>query len=123
MRGLAVLAVDDELGDHRVVVGRDAVPGTTCVSIRTPGPPAGASVSITPALGMKFFSGSSALMRHSIAWPVDLDVLLLEGQGLAGGDADGGLDDVHAGDHLGDRVLDLHAGVDLEHVEVLSARP
>ena len=46
-------------------------------------------------------------MRHSIAWPRELDVALLERQPLAGGDADLLLDDVDAGDHLGDRVLDL----------------
>ena len=50
---------------------------------------------------------------------VDAHVLLRERQRLAGRDADAGLHDVHARDHLGHRVLHLHAGVHLEHVEVL----
>jgi hypothetical protein len=37
---------------------------------------------------------------------------------LAGGDQDLLLDDVDAGDHLGDRVLHLHAGVHLDEVEL-----
>ncbi len=49
----------------------------------------------------------------------DSHVLLRERQRLARGDANAGLHDVDAGDHLGHRVLHLHAGVDLEHVEVL----
>ena len=42
-------------------------------------------------------------------------------QALAGGDADAGLDDVDAGDHLGDAVLDLHARVHLHEVEAAVA--
>ena len=41
------------------------------------------------------------------------------GQRLAGGDPDLLLDQVDAGDHLGDRVLDLDPGVDLDEVEVV----
>src|SRR5690606_148609 len=48
----------------------------------------------------------------------EADVVLREPQLLAGGDADLRLHDVDAGDHLGDRVLDLHAGVHLDEVEL-----
>ena len=49
-----------------------------------------------------------------------LDLLLGDGQRLAGGDQDLLADDVDPGDHLGHAVLDLHAGVHLEE-EVLVA--
>ena len=58
-------------------------------------------------------------MRHSMAWPLELDVLLLEAQFFAGSDADLLLHDVDAGDHFGDRMLDLHAGVHFDEVELV----
>jgi len=50
---------------------------------------------------------------------LDMDVSLLVGDLLAGGDLDGHFDDVYACDHLGDGVFDLDTGVDFQHVEVL----
>ena len=47
------------------------------------------------------------------------DILLAKRQWLAGGDPDLLLDQVDAGDHLGDRMLDLDPGVDLDEVEVV----
>ena len=68
-RFLAIAAVRDDLGDHRVVVrgnravrvseGVDADAGTAWDAERLIVPGDGANV-----------SGSSALTRHSIAWPV-----------------------------------------------------
>jgi hypothetical protein len=58
-------------------------------------------------------------MRHSIAWPFLHDVLLAVAQLHARGDADLLLHDVHAGDELGHRVLDLHARVHLDEVELV----
>src|SRR5665647_3208110 len=49
------------------------------------------------------------------------NVVLGDGQSLAGGDADAGLHDVDAGDHLGDAVLDLHPRVHLHEVEAAVA--
>ncbi len=46
------------------------------------------------------------------------NVLLLERQRLAGGDANLRLDQVDAGDHLGHRMLDLNAGVHFDEVEI-----
>jgi hypothetical protein len=48
----------------------------------------------------------------------DADVLLGDRQGLTGGDAQLLLDEVDAGDHLGDRVFDLDTGVHLDEVEL-----
>ena len=70
-----------------------------------------------PGDGVNLY-GSSALMRHSIAWPRSSIVALRERQLLAGGDADLHLHDVDAGHHLGHRVLDLHARVHLDEVEL-----
>ena len=72
-----------------------------------------------PGAGAKFFDASSALMRHSIAWPFSPTSSCSNGQLLAGGVADALAHDVDAGGHLGDAVLDLHAGVHLEE-EVLA---
>ena len=47
------------------------------------------------------------------------DVVLRDRQLLAGGDAHLQFDQVDAGDHLGDRVLDLQAGVHLHEEELV----
>ena len=54
-----------------------------------------------------------------MACPVRRDVVLRERQRLAGGDAQLQLDEVEAGDQLGDRVLDLQAGVHLQEEELV----
>ena len=48
----------------------------------------------------------------------ELDVLLLEAELFAGGDAYLLLHDVDAGDHFGDRMFDLHAGVHFDEEEL-----
>ena len=76
-----------------------------------------------PGQGWKLLNGSSALMRHSMAWLVKLNVLLVVAEFFAGGDADLFLDDVDAGDFLGDRMLDLDAGVHLDEIEFARSHP
>ncbi len=56
-------------------------------------------------------------MRASSAWPRICRRSCASGSGCAGGDAQLPFDEVLAGDHLGDRVLDLQAGVHLHEVE------
>ena len=48
----------------------------------------------------------------------DADVLLGDRQGLTGGNAQLLLDEVDAGDHLGDRMLHLDTGVHLDEIEL-----
>ncbi len=115
----SVVAVDDELGDHGVVVRRDAVAGDDV----------GIDADAGAAGDFEAFDLSRA--RHESSAPVlgvdpafdgvavDFDIALPEGQFFAACDAEAGGDDIDAGDHLGDGVLDLDAGVDLEEVEVL----
>src|SRR5258708_6435399 len=64
-----VAAPGDDLREQRVVERRDLVALQQCVSSRIPGPAGGSHVVSTPVDGLKFWSASSALMRHSIAWP------------------------------------------------------
>ena len=49
---------------------------------------------------------------------LELDLLLRDRKRLALGDADLLAHQVDAGDHLGDRMLDLQAGVHLDEVEL-----
>ena len=63
-------------------------------------------------------TGSSALIAALDRVAGERHVALLERQPLARRDPDLLLDDVDAGDELGDRMLDLDAGVDLEEEEV-----
>ena len=64
-------------------------------------------------------SGFSALMRHSMAWPRNsTGPGRISAQRLALRDADLALDDIDAGDELGDRMLHLHARVHLDEVEL-----
>ena len=76
---------------------------------------------MTPAPGRNSCSGSSALIRNSIAWPRNSTSDWLEPERLAGGDPDLERDEVDAGQHLGHRVLDLDPAVDLDEVEVALA--
>ena len=57
-------------------------------------------------------------MRHSIECPGNFDIALFERQPSPRRHPDLLLDDVDAGDELGDGVLDLQPRVDLEEVEV-----
>ena len=67
------------------------------------------------APGAKPSSGSSALIRASIAWPTGAGGVSLEP--AARGDVELELQQVEPGGRLGDRVLDLKAGVDLHERE------
>ena len=60
------------------------------------------------------------MIRHSIACPANAISCLADAQRPAFGDRELLGDQVQAGDRLGDRVLDLDAGVDLEEVELLA---
>ena len=62
--------------------------------------------------------GFSALMRHSMAWPEEGDVLLLERERGAGGDADLLEHEVDTGNRLGHRMLHLQPRVHLDEIEL-----
>ena len=67
-RFLPVAAVDDDLGDQRIVVRRDRALGVRARVDADAGAARQAERVMTPGDGAKV-SGSSALIRHSMAWP------------------------------------------------------
>src|SRR5690606_32019789 len=115
-RGGAVGPVHDQLADHRVVVRGYAV-ALVDVRVHAHAGAAGA-VEVLDEAGrgqerLRVLGVDAALDRM----PLEHDVVLLQGQPVAGGDAELLADQVDAGDHLGDRVLDLDTGVHLDEVE------
>src|SRR5690606_36540519 len=108
----------DQLADHRVVVRRHDVAGA---DVRVPphAPAAGDAdvgdlAGRGPEVVVRVLGVDPALDRV----PGLGDIRLVVRQGLAGRDLDLPLDQVERGDGLGDGVLDLDAGIDLDEVEV-----
>jgi hypothetical protein len=116
----AVAAVGDDLGDHRVEVGRDGVALADAGVDADAG--AGGQGQPRDAAG-----GGREVAVGVLGVQARLDGVAELG-GLvafelpAAGDVQLQLDQVGAGGDLGDRVLDLQAGVDLEEGEQLLAR-
>ena len=110
-------AVDDELADQAVVVGRDRV-ALIDAGIDAHAEPAG-RVEIGD-LARRRREGARVLGVDAAFDGVALEmhVGLRERQAEAGGDADLLGDQVDAGDRLGHRMLDLQAGVHLDEVEL-----
>src|SRR5688572_18942131 len=112
----ALRAVHDQLADHRVVVRRDLV---ALVDVRVDAH-AGAArrVEVADQAGrrherLRILGVDAALDRVA----GDRDVGLADRQLPAAGDQQLFLDEIDAGDHLGDRMLDLDARVHLDEVE------
>ncbi|TFB00624.1 hypothetical protein CCMA1212_007206 [Trichoderma ghanense] len=123
---LAGVAADDELGDHAVVgLGHDAAGaeapvqadvGIVLGGVQQHGVDELARVrheALLGVLGVDAGLDGGAALAHAL-----LDLGLRQRQLLAGGDAELPLDQVQAGDHLGDGVLDLQARVHLHEVEL-----
>ena len=107
-----------ELRQHRIVVARHLHAGARAPNRAAPTAlPAAAAPRSRPSAGAKPASGSSAQIRHSIAWPRWTRPSCAERQRQARRDPDLLLDDVDAGRELRDRMLDLEARVHLEEVE------
>ena len=86
-----------------------------------PGPAGSTSPSTVPACGQEAAGRVLGVEPRLDGVPVEGDVALVERQPLAGRDPDLLLDQVEAGDQLGDRVLDLQPGVHLQEEEVVAA--
>ena len=113
----AVAAVDDQLGDHAVVIGRDRIAGVQ-PAIDPDMHPAGRVV-IGDLAGAgreieRVFGVDPAFDRVAL----ELDFVLRDRQRLARCDTDLFADQVDPGDHFGDRVLDLQAGVHFDEIEL-----
>ena len=115
---VAALVPDDQLAEQRIVERRHRVAGIehACRSAR-PVPPGTEARSPCPGAGAKSCAGSSALIRHSIAWPARRMSSWRKRRAFAAGDADHLAHEVDAGDHLGDGMLDLDARVHLDEEE------
>src|ERR1700761_1762914 len=115
----AVSAVRNQLGDERIVVGRDDAVG---ISRR---------VYADTDAAWKIQSGDAAGGGRKgfgmLGVDAALDGMPTEGDGrsddigqaFTGGDADLSLDKVEAGDELGDRMLHLDAGVYFDEIKIL----
>ena len=113
----AGLAVGDQLADHGIVVGRNPVT-VVDVGIHANAGATRRMVHLDPAgRGHEVFRvfGIDAAFDGVAA---DYDVLLTVGNAFPGGNAQLLLDDIHAGDHFGDRVLHLDTRVHLDEVEL-----
>mmetsp|Transcript_3165 Transcript_3165/g.5450 ORF Transcript_3165/g.5450 Transcript_3165/m.5450 type:complete len:258 (-) Transcript_3165:95-868(-) len=111
-----ITAVNDQLGDQRIVIGRDAV-AIIKRAIHPHAEPAGRVV-----LGDR--AGAGRKLRQLLGVDPNLDrvtlhlqVFLAERHRLAGGNADLFADEVHTHDRLGHRMLHLQAGVHLDEIE------
>ena len=115
--GGTVLGVDDQLGQQRVVEMGHL---TACCEARID-PDAGAArldklqelAGARQKSAGRVFGVDAAL--DGMAALAEMD--LFEGEALPACDADLPVDQVQAGDQLGDRMLDLQAGVHLEEIE------
>ncbi|MCY1501009.1 hypothetical protein D9M68_350680 [compost metagenome] len=114
----AVGVVHDELAEQRVVVRRHGVAG------KQEGVEAHARAARHHELRHEAGARHEVLRRvlgvdaHLDGRAVQADVVLLQAQRLAERDAQHFLHEVDAGDHLGDRVLDLDARVHLDEEEL-----
>ena len=88
------------------------VPASTPESTRTPGPDGGTPRGDGAGSGQEAAARVLAVDAELEGVPAQRRVVVAER--LAVGDAEHLADEVDAGDLLGDRVLDLQAGVDLE---------
>ena len=95
---------------------RSPSPSVTPESTRTPGPAGSRYTVIVPGEGRKPFATSSALIRHSIAWPWRRTSSCVNSSGSPGRDLHLLAHDVDARDDLRDRVLHLDARVHLHEV-------
>ena len=113
--------VDDKLGDHAVVIGRHdrRLPRSPCRAARLRHAEAARRV-MRPGDGAKPRSGSSARMRASIAWPCGTMSCCSDAERIAARDFELQPDEVDAGDHFRDRMLDLDARVDLHEIEIVA---
>ena len=114
---LAGVAVNDELGNHRVVVGRYAVVGVKVAVHPHARPARRVPQGDAARRGCEFvgvFGVDAALERMAAHG----DVALAERQLLTGGHHDLRAHDVNARDPLCQRMFHLHAGVHLDEIEL-----
>ena len=112
----AIRAPDDELAEQRVVVRRHLV-ARVQVRVHPDARPAGRVVALDDAgAGPEVVRRVLGVDPELDCVPAGHDVRLPKAEWLSRRDPDLERDEVDAGEHLGDRVLDLDAAVDLDEV-------
>lgn len=114
----AGLAFDDEFGDHGVVVGGDGESGVGVGVDADASEPRGVPSVDFAGTGGEVLVGVLGGDAGFDGVSLELDVVLGEGEGFTGGDADLPLDDVESGDFFRNGVFDLDSGVHFEEVEL-----
>ncbi len=114
-RLLARGAVRDELGQHRIVIGRHFAagldPGVDPQILRED------DLVQQAGAGLELLAGVLGVETHLHRMPLRREGVAVQRRRFAGRHAQHPLHQVDAGDHFGDAVLDLQPGVDLEEVE------
>ena len=119
---LARSGVRDELGEHGIIVERNFAPLVDAgIDAHSYSPSAALGrrpvMHQAPNRGQEIAQRILGVDPRLHRPPGELDVTLLELELFAGGDADHLLDQVDAGDELGDGMLDLQARIHLEEIE------
>ena len=115
----SVAGVGDDLGQHRVVLAADDGAGRQAGVDPDTGARRLGQVEHRSPGGQEAAAGILRVDAGLDGVAVQGDVVLRDRQLLAGGDAHLQFDQVDAGDHLGDRVFDLQAGVHLHEEELV----
>src|SRR5579883_115673 len=111
-----VAAVDNQLGDEAVVIGRDAIAGVDAAVHPHTGP-AGRMIAADQPGRRQESLGALGIDPALDRMAADLEIALLQRQLLAGRDEDLLAHQIDAGDQLGHRMLDLQARVHLHEEE------
>ena len=117
-RHRAVLAVGDELGDHRVVIRRDLVAGAHArIHAHADVRRRRAQVHERADRRQEAALGILGVDARLDGMAVDRQLVLPQREPLARGHPELPLDEIDAGDHFGDRMLDLQPRIHLHEVE------
>ncbi len=111
-RGRSRRRMADQLGDHRIIVGRHLAPLLHC-RVHPHGVGRKPEVGQRASRGQEAGRGVLGVEARLDGVPVQPDLVLRQGQGLSRSNAKLPLHQIQAGDGFGDRVLDLQPGVHL----------
>lgn len=114
----AVGLMDDELADTRIIIRTDAVSGID-MGVHSDSGSAGWTIVLDGAgTGAEIVGGVFGVYSALNGYSARLDITLLESQRLAGSNTDLPLEQIDAGSHLGDGVLDLYASINFQEREI-----
>ncbi len=122
-RAVAVVVPDDQFRDHRIVEGRDGIAFLDAgVDAHVEAFGRRRQMHELAGRGQEVLGRVLGVDARFQRMAVDAQLLLHQRQLLAGGDAQLPFDEIEAGDHLGDGMLDLQARVHLHEEELAVLR-